>query len=47
MGALYDYIPDWAVDWVPGAAEERRKRQIKTAIAVAGAVFILSKVMKK
>ncbi len=46
MGTLYDYIPDWAVDWVPGAAEERRKRQIKTLIVIAGAAFIASKVMK-
>ncbi|KZK78176.1 hypothetical protein PsW64_03815 [Pseudovibrio sp. W64] len=46
MGTLYDYIPNWLVEWVPGAAEERRKRQIKTVLVIAGAAFILSKVKK-
>ncbi|WP_160116671.1 hypothetical protein [Pseudovibrio ascidiaceicola] len=46
ISAIYDYIPDWAVDWVPGAAEERTRRTLKTVLAVAGGAYLFTKLKK-
>lgn len=47
LDSIYAYVPDWAVDWVPGSGDYQQRQGIKKLAVIGGglaaAYFLLKR----